>query len=354
MKPISKIRILIVEDSAFMRIALEKMLREEPDFEIIATAGNGQEALEKVLRLKPDVVTMDIEMPVMDGLAALKEIMRIQPTPVLMVSSLTQNGAQASLDAMDLGAVDYVPKPGSTLSMSVFNLKEDLIRKVRAAAGGMPRIIKHRLADIGQKRPPAGITAQNTRIEKLVMIGASTGGPPAVRSVLSPLPTNLPAPVIVAQHMPPTFTTAFAQRLNSMCNLRVKEAVHGEILQNSVAYVCPGDFQTRFERQPDGKITFLITPNRSEGLRFAPCIDTVFAAASQLVGTGTLGIILTGMGDNGVEGLLKIREAGGFTIAQDKTTSVVFGMPRAAAERNAAARILPLQDMAKEIEIFLR
>ena len=354
MKPKSKIRILIVEDSAFMRIALEKMLRDEPDFEIIATAGNGQEALEKVLRLKPDVVTMDIEMPVMDGLVALKEIMRAQPTPVLMVSSLTQNGAQATLDAMDLGAVDYVPKPGSTLSMSVFDLKTDLIRKVRGAASGMPLIIRHRIADIGQKRTTVGVTTQNTRIGKIIVIGASTGGPPAVRSVISPLPANLSAPVLIAQHMPPTFTTAFAQRLNSMCNLRVKEAVHGEVLQNSVAYVCPGDFQTRLELQPDGKLTFLITPNRAENLRFAPCIDTVFISASRLLGTGVLGLILTGMGDNGVDGLLKIREAGGFTIAQDKTTSVVYGMPRAASERNAAARVLPLHEMHKEIELFLR
>lgn len=348
-----KVRVLVVDDSAFMRVALEKMLQEHPDIEVVGSASNGREAVEKVSRLRPDAVTMDIEMPVMDGLHALKEIMRTSPLPVIMVSSLTQNGAQATLDALDLGAVDYLGKPGSAPSVNIFHLKNELQAKVLATREARPAIPKFRVTYVPQKRS-SGSEEPNTRLDRIVVIGASTGGPPAVQNILASLPGKLGVPIVVAQHMPKTFTNAFAQRLNSLCPLLVKEAVDEEILQRSVVYICPGDSQTRIKNIGDERFMFSIVSNEIEKKAYAPCIDLLFDSAADQFGRRTLGVILTGMGDDGVKGLSNIRGRGGFTIAQDKMTSVVFGMPKAAAERGAACRILPLGQISAEIELSLR
>jgi len=348
-----KIRVLVVDDSAFMRVALERILKEEPRIEVIGSAGNGKEAIEKVVRLKPDLVTMDIEMPIMDGLHALKEIMRISPLPVIMVSSLTQNGAQATFDALDLGAVDFIGKPGTPLTLSIFALKQELISKVLSSAGNLPSVPRHRMAALVPK-PALPSIAGNVVLEKIVLIGASTGGPPAIRNILAGLPGNLAAPVVIAQHMPKTFTNAFAQRLNSLCNLRVKEAVDGEMLQRSFVYVCPGDHQTRLKRFDQGKYVFSIVSNETEKNRFAPCIDHLFLSGAENFGRKAIGILLTGMGEDGVKGLGEIKNAGGLTIAQDKTSCVVYGMPRVAVEKGAVTRVLPLNEISNEIEISLR
>jgi two-component system chemotaxis response regulator CheB len=353
MSEMKKIRLLIVEDSAFMRIAIERMLKEDARIEVIGSASNGQEAVEKVARLKPDVVTMDIEMPIMDGLHALKEVMQHSPVPVIMVSSLTQKGAQVTLDALDLGATDYIGKPGSNLSVNIFTLKAELLAKVAAAAESKPTVHKTRLPSMQPKRMTTPDDAIS-QVDRVVVIGSSTGGPPAIRTVLSGLPANLAAPVIIAQHMPQMFTNAFAQRLNSLCNLRVKEAVDGEVIQRSVVYVCPGDHQTRVRKNEPDRYVFSIVSNDSEKRKFAPCIDQTFLSVVEHFGRKTLGVILTGMGDNGAKAMSEIRNVGGMTIAQDKGTSVVYGMPRAVAECGAAARILPIQQIAAEIELALR
>lgn len=348
-----KIRVLVVDDSAFMRTILERMLKSEPSIEIIASASNGKEAVEKTLRLKPDVVTMDVEMPIMDGLHALKEIMSQAPIPVLMVSSMTQEGANVTLDALDLGAIDYVAKPGASLSLSMLELKEELISKIRSAAQSVPVLPK-----LHYVRPNVQHTSQppalHTNIDWVIVIGSSTGGPPAVQQILLSLPANLRAPVIIAQHMPKSFTSAFASRMNQLCAIRVKEAVHGETIQQSVAYICPGDAQTRFSRRDGSNYSFSITPNSLEKERYAPCIDTLFFSASENFGRKTIGIILTGMGEDGVRGLKNLKLIGALTIAQDRNSSVVYGMPRAALEQGAVTRVLGLQDMAKEIELALR
>lgn len=348
-----KVRVLVVDDSAFMRTAIERMLSEDPGIEICGSASNGKEAVEKAVRLRPHVITMDVEMPVMDGLHAVKEIMRLTPVPVIMVSSLTQDGAQVTLDALDLGAVDYIGKPGSGFTANILTLKTDLLAKVRAAADSAPRTTKHRFVPIATKRPTPPTDAQ-TNLDWVVVIGASTGGPPALQSILCALPPNLPAPVIIGQHMPAAFTSAFAQRLNSLCNVRVKEATEGEVLQRAVAYICPGDSQTRFKRRDDNKYVFSIVSNEVEKARFAPCIDNLFFSASETFGRKTMGIILTGMGEDGVRGLKNVKLVGGLTIAQDRASSIVYGMPRAALEQGAVTRILPLADIASEIELALR
>jgi two-component system chemotaxis response regulator CheB len=349
----AKIRVLIVDDSAFMRTAIERMLQSDPAIEVAGSAANGREAVEKLVRLRPDVVTMDVEMPIMDGLQALKEIMRIAPTPVVMVSTLTKEGAKITLDALDLGAVDYVSKPGSTLSASILSLKNDLLHKIHMAAGCKPQAIKLEFSQ-ARRGPKKTVSTTGEVINRAVFIGASTGGPPAVQKILSQIDPALPAPIIIAQHMPKTFTAAFATRLNLLCGIRVKEACDGETLQNSVAYICPGDHQTRVSRSLDGRCCFAITPNSIEQDRFAPCINTLFFSAAKEFAHKSTGVILTGMGEDGVRGMKNIKLMGGLTIAQDRNSSVVYGMPRAALEQEAAVRILSLDEMAREIELSLK
>ena len=346
-----KIRVVIVDDSAFMRTALERMLKTDPSIEIVGSAGNGIEAIERIGRLKPDVATMDVEMPLMDGLQALKEIMRINPTPVIMVSSLTHEGARVTLDALDLGAVDYVPKPGSTFTTNILSLKDELINKIHNAAGSNPQTIK---LDFSHKPSIKHYAIKNDVITKAIFIGASTGGPPAIQKVLTSLDPNLPAPIIIAQHMPKAFTGAFASRLNMISKIKVKEACDGEQLQNSIAYVCPGDNQTRVIRNLSGKCIFSITSNEVEKEQFAPCINTLFFSAAKEFASNAIGIILTGMGEDGVRGLKNIKLMGGLTIAQDRNSSVVYGMPRAALDQQAAVRILNIDDIANEIELSLK
>ena len=353
MNEIKRIKVLIVDDSAFMRTAIERMLNEDAGIEIIGSAANGKEAVTKVAKLRPDVVTMDVEMPIMDGLHALKEIMRLCPTPVLMVSSLTQEGAKVTLDALELGAIDYVPKPGSTLSVNVLRLKEELISKIHAVAHCKPQAVKLEFVSSRRsgRRP---LPKSDSVINNAVFIGASTGGPPAIQKILTLINPEVSAPIIVAQHMPKAFTAAFASRMNTICPIRVKEAVDGEELQNSVVYICPGDHQTRVERNIEGKFRFLITSNLDEQDRFAPCINTLLFSAAKEFAHKAIGVILTGMGEDGVRGLKNIKLMGGLTIAQDRTSSVVYGMPRAALEQDAAARILNLEEIAKEINLALK
>ena len=349
----NKIKVVVVDDSAFMRTAIERMLREDSSIAIVGSASNGIEAIDKVIKTHPDVVTMDVEMPVMDGLQALKEIMRICPTPVLMVSSLTSEGAKVTLDALDLGAVDYIPKPGSTLSATILSLKNELLNKIHAVAGSKPAHVKLNFS-YSKRAINTSTSKEEQYIRRAVFIGASTGGPPAVQRIISKLDPNLKAPVILAQHMPQAFTNAFATRMNSLCPIRVKEASNGEILQNSVVYVCPGDHQTILKRLPDGTYMFEIIEGTPNGESFAPCINNLFCSGAELFANKAIGVILTGMGQDGVEGLKKIKNAGGITIAQNQATCVVYGMPKVAIEQKAALYVASIDEIAKEIEVALK
>ncbi len=351
----SKVRVVIVDDSAFMRTAIERMLRSNPNIEIAGTASNGVEAIELVSRLRPDVVTMDIEMPVMDGLQALREIMRNFPTPVLVVSSLTSKGAKTTLDALDLGAVDYIPKPGSTLSANILELQEELLTKVLSAVESQPRYLRLDLATSRKRTAAAGgqSSRANEYVSRFVAIGASTGGPPAIQRILTSVNPFINAPIVIAQHMPKAFTSAFATRMNSLCAIRVKEAAHGEVVQNSVAYICPGGHKTTVRPTTAGVFVFSVVEEK-ESVILTPSIDELFKSVAPLLKSKVTGVILTGMGSDGVVGMQEIQRYGGVTIAQDRMTSVVYGMPKAVADAGAAGLIVSVDDMAREIELSLK
>jgi two-component system chemotaxis response regulator CheB len=348
-----KVRVVIVDDSAFMRTAIERMLRSSSSIEIVGTASNGVEAIELTRRLRPNVITMDIEMPVMDGLQALKEIMRMYPTPVIVVSSLSSKGAKITLDALDLGAVDYIPKPGSTLSANVLDLQTELVSKVLSAVNSRPSHLK---LDLGAYKAPAKpVERASVReyVSKIVVIGASTGGPPAIQKILTGINPYIEAPIVIAQHMPQTFTSAFATRMNSLCAIRVKEAVRGEILQNSVVYVCPGGHTTTVKSTTAGTYAFEVIKENEEVI-LSPSIDALFSSVAPLFKSRTSGVVLTGMGSDGVLGMQKIQLHGGVTIAQDRMTSVVYGMPKAVADAGAADVVVAIDDIAYEIELSVK
>jgi two-component system chemotaxis response regulator CheB len=335
--PDPPLRVLIVDDSAIVRKVLSDALRGEPDIEVVGTAVDPYVARDMILRLSPDVLTLDIEMPRMDGLSFLRRLMAHRPMPVIVISSLTQSGSAASIEALQCGAIDVIPKPGGPYSVDQVTTR--LKERLRGVRGVSPS----RLA----RRPPAVASApvsftHAARRNSLILIGASTGGPQAIESVLTRLPADAP-PVVIAQHMPAHFTRSFAERLNGLGPLRVSEAADGDLLTPGHAYVAPGDYH------------LLVVPR---GLRLEarlstgvpvhhqrPAVDVLFHSAARLKGTTIVAALLTGMGEDGADGMLALREAGAETIAEDERSCVVFGMPREAIMRGAARHVVTLADM---------
>jgi len=344
------------------------MLESDPDIKVIGTARDGAEGVEKVKLLKPDLVTMDIEMPRMDGLTALREIMAgSNPVPVMMVSSLTTDGAQATLDALEMGAVDFIPKQLSYVSLDIVKIKEELVAKIKDIVRRkhllMARFRQQRFARIGRAKPqrgalhaqakPAGppVPARSVHKRKhligIVGVGSSTGGPPALQSVIARLPRNLPVPVIIAQHMPPMFTKSLAERLDALSQLSVREASDGEPAEPGTVLVAPGGKHVAVKKR--GNITrVVVTPYPSDSL-YHPCVDILMDSVADGYGAAAMGVILTGMGNNGVKGLKNLKSKGGIIIAQNEETCVVYGMPRAAVEAQVADHVVPLDDIASEI-----
>lgn len=368
------IRVLIVDDSAFMRKTLALMLEGDPDVAVIGTAGDGLEALEKVRTLRPDVVTLDIEMPRMDGLTALRLIMRDFPCAVLMCSSLTQEGAEATVEALSIGAVDFIPKQNSFAAVEINRLRVDLLAKIKAivqsrsrpvsAPGAVARpaaapapVPTHRSATSpapGSRpaavRPavpahPVVVPAASLPV-RVVAIGTSTGGPSALQKVLSALPSDLPVPVLVVQHMPPQFTRSLAERLNATCRLRVVEAEEGMVLEPGLVLVAPGGRHLTLKSGPSG--VYALTPDVPATLH-RPSVDVLFTSVCQVYGGHVLGVVMTGMGQDGLEGARLIRQHGGRILVQDEETSVVYGMPRAVAVAGLAEAELPLEALAGAI-----
>ncbi|MBO8167951.1 MAG: chemotaxis response regulator protein-glutamate methylesterase [Thermoanaerobacteraceae bacterium] len=336
------IKVLVADDSAFMRLIITNILEQEPDIDVVGFARNGQEALKKIERLHPDVVTMDVEMPVLDGLAAVKEIMNTNPVPVVMLSSHTVEGAETTIKALEAGAVDFVTKP--TLGSGMEDLAPVLLEKIRAAA----------TASVCREDEPCIPGEEFTGAYSLqgpisvVVIGTSTGGPSALQKVLPKLPGNLPVPVIVIQHMPKGFTAPLAQRLNTSCSLTVKEAEAGEEVVRGKVLIAPAGKQLLLERKGSEVRTVLREKVNYKTL-FKPSVDVTMMSAAEVFGRGTLGVILTGMGHDGTEGLRLIKEKQGLTIAQDKNSCVVYGMPRSAVEAGVVDRVVPLNKIAAEI-----
>jgi two-component system, chemotaxis family, protein-glutamate methylesterase/glutaminase len=347
-----KIRVIIVDDSQVMRDLIAQIVRAEPDMEVAATAQDPYDAREKIKALSPDVVLLDIEMPRMDGLTFLEKIMRLRPMPVVMVSTLTIAGGEATLRALELGAVDFVTKPSARIRDDrVDAFAVDIAAKVRIAAASAPTIARRGLVAapaISKPAPAAlGVAAHNA----VVAIGASTGGIEAITTVLRGLPEGMP-PILIVQHLPLPFTKLFAARLNTLCALKVKEAAQGDILHPGHVYIAPGNQHLRLGRGVSGPVTLLSDDPLLNGHR--PAVDHLFNSVAHQAGRSAVGVILSGMGADGAVGLLKMRQAGAMTMGQDAASCVVYGMPRAAHELGAVAKQVALNGIAGEILAGLR
>ncbi|MFY9725521.1 MAG: chemotaxis response regulator protein-glutamate methylesterase [Bryobacteraceae bacterium] len=330
----SKIKILIVDDSAIVRKLLSEALFEEKDIEVVGTAPDPFVARDKILALKPDVLTLDIEMPRMDGLTFLKKLMHYQPMPVVVISSLGQAGCQATLEALRLGAVEVLAKPGGPYSVG--ELRMDLAAKIRAAA--VARLRRTPAEPSAKPEPPPPVPAFDT--STVVAIGASTGGTEAIQQVLTRLPANSPG-IVITQHIPPVFSLAFANRLNEICPMEVKEARDGDTLAQGRALVAPGSLHMLLRGSPGGG--FRVTVQDGPRVCYQrPSVDVMFSSVAEAAGSRAVGVLLTGMGSDGARGLLKMKQNGARTIAQDEASCVVFGMPKEAIRLGAADEVAPL------------
>jgi len=355
-----KIRVLIVDDSSFMRMAIRSVLSKDPAFDIVGTAADGMEGVEKAIALKPDVITMDVEMPRMDGIAALRQIMAKAPTKVLMVSTLTNEGAKATFEALDAGAIDYIPKnvTDSTEAQSVF--REELLRKVREAGKShvgrsiTPTIVRPGAA-VPVAPPPPRPTASRFTGKKInyVGIGASTGGPVALQEVLSRIPVNFPYGIIVGIHMPKAFTGPYADRLNAKCSMTIREAVDGDVLKPGLALIAPGGMHTTLVRQGASVVVRTAPTSAYPQYVYIPSVDLMMSTMAEATNGSMLGVILTGMGNDGFKGMQLLKSKGGLTIAQDEATSTIYGMPKACVEGGVADEVLPLGQIGFEISKFM-
>jgi two-component system, chemotaxis family, protein-glutamate methylesterase/glutaminase len=344
------IKVLVVDDSAFMRSAISRMLEKDNDIKVVGTAKNGQEAIEKVEALKPDVVTLDIEMPVMNGLEALKCIMAKHRLPVIMFSALTKEGAEITMEALHVGASDFITKDFSNVSLSISTRENELINKVKSVAKNKVMMLLKRLEQI---RKPAVMNINNANNNtnnhiryKILAIGASTGGPPALQHILTRFPKDFPVPIVIAQHMPKLFTQSFAQRLNTASQIEVKEAENGEMLKPGTALVAPGDTHMGIRRRGNDVVVDFVNDTK---YIFRPSVDLLMGSTANAYGPHSLGIILTGMGNDGVVGIKEIKSKNGYVIAQDEDTCVVYGMPRAVVNANMADAVLPIDKIPEEI-----
>ncbi|WP_345812203.1 chemotaxis response regulator protein-glutamate methylesterase [Paraburkholderia sp. PREW-6R] len=349
-----KIKVLCVDDSALIRSLMTEIINGQQDMTVVATAPDPLVARELIKQHNPDVLTLDVEMPRMDGLDFLEKLMRLRPMPVVMVSSLTERGNEITLRALELGAVDFVTKPKVGIRDGMLEYSEKLADKIRAAARARVRQaapVHHAAhASAGAAHAPAGnaplFNNPLLSTEKLIIVGASTGGTEAIREVLVPLPPDAPA-VLIAQHMPPGFTKSFAQRLNGLCRITVKEAEHGERVLPGHAYIAPGHAHLLLARSGANYIAHL--SDEPPVNRHRPSVDVLFRSAAQHAGKNAVGVILTGMGRDGAAGLLDMKKAGAYTLAQDEASCIVFGMPREAIALGAADEIASLPEMSRRV-----
>ena len=340
----NKIKVLVIDDSALIRSVMREVINSQPDMEVVGTAPDPIAARDMIKALNPDVLTLDVEMPKMNGLEFLEKLMRLRPMPVIMVSTLTAKGSEVTLQALELGALDFVAKPKLGVQEGLAELGDELSEKIRAAARAHLR--RHGLA-AATKEPAKPLAAKllNTT-EKLIFIGSSTGGTEALKEVLTRLPADTPG-VLVTQHMPEAFTKSFAARLDSLCAMTVKEAVHNERVLPGHVYIAPGHSHLLVKKS--GAYYYTELSQAAPVNRHRPSVDVLFDSAARVAGPNALGVILTGMGKDGAAGMMEMRNAGAHTVAQDEASCVVFGMPRAAIELGAAEEIQPLTDIARRL-----
>jgi two-component system chemotaxis response regulator CheB len=339
------IRVLIVDDSAFMRMVLKDIIDQQPDMKVVGFAKDGVEAIDKIITLKPDVVTLDIEMPKKNGLEVLSEIMQKSPTRIIMVSSLTSNDADITIECLEKGAFDFIQKPAGSTSWTFRDVQDELLNKIRESMKvSLDKLttVQHIPRRKSRKRLDFNIVGQ-----KIVLIASSTGGPRSLDVIIPQLPENLNAPVIIIQHMPPGFTKSLADRLDKISNLRVKEAEDGEILQKNIVYVAPGDYHLGLKGNDFKVRLFLDKSEKINNVR--PAADFTFDLAAEIYKENSIAVILTGMGRDGSKGAFKIKHYGGKVISEAKETCVVYGMPKVVAEEGYADYILPNYKIPEKI-----
>jgi len=340
------IRTLVVDDSALMRKLLPQIIESEGSIQVVGTAMDGEFALKKIEELRPDVITLDLEMPRMDGMETLKQITRRFGIPVIVVSAHTTEGAAATFRALNQGAFDFVAKPKDALSAHMEEITRDLITKIRAAA--MSRLVPRKEIQLSFERVQKASKVRPLA-RKIIAIGISTGGPNSLQYVLAQLPADFPASIVIVQHMPEGFTELFARRLDECCAVDVKEAQTGDLLLAGRVLICPGNKHVKVRRMPQASVAILNDDSPVNGHR--PSADPLFYSVAAEFGSDSIGVLMTGMGEDGAEGLGAMRRAGALTIAQDEQSSIVFGMPRAAIERGYAMRVVSLDAMANALQI---
>lgn len=366
---LAKIKVLIVDDSAFMRKLINDFLSEHPEIEVIGTARNGEDALKKWRSLRPDVLTLDVEMPIMNGLEVLKVVMKEQPLPVVMLSSTTKEGADTTLQAIQAGAIDFVAKPSGSISIDLHKIRAELIQKVLSASKANLTKITHNHQDnilSSQKETKRFITAEKKAAEKLsltgskreantkkiVCIGTSTGGPRALQQVLTSLPKDFGSPILVVQHMPAGFTKSLANRLDSLSEINVKEAEDGELLQKGTAYIAPGGWHLEVKRIGTSLAVSLGQSAPRNGHR--PSVDVLFESVSSLKNVSKISVIMTGMGSDGAKGLIEMKKNGFVkAIAESQETSIVFGMPKSAIATNMVDEVVNVENIAESIMNYI-
>ena len=357
------VKVLVVDDSGFFRRRVSEILSADPNIQVVGTATNGREAIDQALALKPDVITMDYEMPMMDGITAVRNIMQRCPTPVLMFSSLTHEGARVTLDALDAGAVDFLPKNFEDISRNPEKVKQMLCEKVHTIARSNRRtapvaapaplsapahtpsaLSRPATATAAPSSPGPAPAAVKRKSYRLVAIGTSTGGPVALQRVLTQLPANFPAPIVLIQHMPAAFTKAFAERLDKLCRISVKEAEDGDLLRPGLALLAPGGKQMMVDQR--GMVKILPGDER---LNYKPCVDITFGSAAKSFADKVLAVVLTGMGADGREGARLLKQGGSQVWAQDEASCVIYGMPMAIVKANLADAVYSLDDIGKHL-----
>ncbi len=348
------VKVLIVDDSGFFRRRIRTVLEQDPDIEVVGEAANGKEAIERTAELKPDVVSMDVQMPVMDGITAVREIMKNTPTPCLMFSTLTFEGAQATLDALEAGAIDFLPKKFEDINKNTEEGGKVLQERIKVIGKRGLRLAHTRSKDhivSDKEQATAHSTKQAAAISlkkfNLIVIGTSTGGPVALQKILTSLPVNFPCPILLVQHMPPKFTTAFAERMNALSKIEVREAADGDVLKPGVALLAPGGRQTGIKKAGAGLSIELYDAGPEQ--IYKPCVDLSFDHAAKVAPGKTLGIILTGMGRDGCKGAKTLKSSGAEIWAQDEESCLIYGMPAAVAKAGLADKILGLDAIANDL-----
>jgi two-component system chemotaxis response regulator CheB len=335
-----KIRVLVVDDSLLMRKIITDNINSDPALEVIDKAKNGKEAMEKIFSLKPDVVTLDINLPLLDGISVLEEVMKRLPTRIIMLSAYTRQGTSATMRALELGAIDFITKPSGEISLDIYKLKDEIVSKIKLAA----KVEPGKFGPIKMSYPPS--QAAET-IKKLVIIGASTGGPKAVLDIMRNIPSGLPAAFLIVQHMPKGFTLSFAERISWQGAIKAKEAEDGDVVMADKCFVAPAGYHLILEKNSDG---LRLRLNQKPFVNFVrPSIDVTMDSAVEIFGKNTIGVILSGMGKDGLEGCRKIKEWQGAVIVQNEETSAIWGMPKMVYMANLADKVLPLSQIAEAL-----